>query len=235
MISMRNFYRSRRKLKKSCICPKKKRKKKNTRDKFNQLRFLFYYKFTWNWNYSYFQNLRSLTSKLIIDTKNRTSHRLPQHRQRKQGRKEGIKKAETREKRLPSRSISLPKTSSRVSSGSVQVEERRAQGGSSISAKIVEGGWAKNEREKEKRRDEGLEEEEGKEDWQGGTIEVRRTARRRRYCAPHPNAATPLIIVAGALPTPPLANDKYALIPGPRQASVGGGGCKVFRAGNIPC
>lgn len=49
---------------------------------------------------------------------------------------------------------------------------------------------------------------------QGGTIEVRRTARRRRYCAPHPNAATPLIIVAGALPTPPLANDKYSLIPG---------------------
>lgn len=77
-----------------------------------------------------------------------------------------------------------------------------------------------------------------RKDWQGGTIEVRRTARRRRYCAPHPNAATPLIIVAGALPTPPLANDKYALIPGPRRAGDGGGGggsCKVFRTGNIPC
>lgn len=84
-----------------------------------------------------------------------------------------------------------------------------------------------------------MEEEEGRAGWQGGTIEVvRRTARRRRYCAPHPNAATPLIIVAGALPTPPLANDKYALIPGPRQASGGGGGGgsrKVFRTGNIPC
>lgn len=42
---------------------------------------------------------------------------------------------------------------------------------------------------------------------------------------------------------PALANDKYALIPGPRQASDdddgggggGGGSCKVFRTGNIPC
>lgn len=46
---------------------------------------------------------------------------------------------ETGNARKTVRSISLPKTSSRVSSGSVQVEERRAQGGSSISAKIVEG------------------------------------------------------------------------------------------------
>lgn len=121
------------------------------------------------------------------------------------------------------------------------MEERRAQGGSSISAKIVEEGRAK--KEKEKRRDEGWIGGGRRKDWQGGTIEVRRTARRRRYCAPHPNAATPLIIVAGALPTPPLANDKYALIPGPRQASDdddgggggGGGSCKVFRTGNIPC
>lgn len=77
-------------------------------------------------------------------------------------RKEGIKKPETREKRFPSRSISLPKTSSRVSSGSIQVEERRAQGGSSISAKIVEGEGGGRRTRGRTRKGGTREEEEGK-------------------------------------------------------------------------
>lgn len=87
------------------------------------------------------------------------------------------------------------------------MEERRAQGGSSISAKKGGIGGRRTDVEREKERRVESEEREGiereRQDWQGGTIEVRRTARRRRYCAPHPNAATPLIIVAGALATPP--------------------------------
>lgn len=62
----------------------------------------------------------------------------------------------------------------------------------------LEGGESKR-----KRRESPAEEEEGGEDRVArGTIEVRRTARRRRHCAPHPNAVTPLIIVAGALSSP---------------------------------
>lgn len=56
--------------------------------------------------------------------------------------------------------------------------------------------------------------EEGGEDRVArGTIEVRRTARRRPYCAPHPNAATPLIIVADAL-SPPRLDTTSVPIPG---------------------
>lgn len=54
-----------------------------------------------------------------------------------------------------------------------------------------------------KRRESPAEGEGGEDTVARGTIEVRRTARRRRHCAPHPNAVTPLIIVAGALSSPP--------------------------------
>ena len=100
----------------------------------------------------------------------------------------------------------------------VQVEERRVTRWLVDTAREKEenegreGGGRRRRRtdaegEKEERRDERCREREAARGWQGGwqggTIEVRRTARRRRYCAPHPNAATPLIIVAGALATPP--------------------------------
>lgn len=153
-------------------------------------------------------------------------------------RKEGIKKPETREKRFPSRSISLPKTSSRVSSGSVQVEERRAQGGSSISAKIVEGeGGGRRTRGRTrkggtrgwKRKKEGLARGHDRSTSDSKEAPVLRAT---------PQCSNSIDYCCRCTSYPAFGERQVCPDSRSRRAGDdggGGGSCKVFRTGNIPC